>query len=284
MSQDTPLLSYSIWIYVSHIMTWLSLLAVGLAFKRYLEQAVDLIRAESAPSVVHRTTDRLTASALGLSSFSFLIFIDLPIVAALLCGVLVFLITPKILRRRRLVKYEKDFDASLVESLTTIGSSLKAGLTLKDALVVAVQNCPPVFGNEMARVLKDYHFGMSIDKALDGVRRRVRTKNANTAMGALIIGTQLGGRLPETLARIVSTIREVDRVEGRLKALTSQGRAQGVLLCSMPIVIFLAMYFFDRPKIDIMQSSTTGQFLLGLVVFLEVLGIIITARVMRLDV
>ena len=180
--------------------------------------------------------------------------------------------------------YQSSFDATLVESLTTISSSLKAGLTLKDSLVIAVQNCPPIFGAEVSRVLKDYRFGMSIDEALDGVRKRVRTQNANIAFGALIIGTQLGGKIPEVLSRIVATIRESDRVEGRLRALTAQGRAQGVLLCSMPVLIGVGMYFMDRPKMEYMMTSTIGKILLGLVVFLEVVGILATIKVMELEV
>jgi tight adherence protein B len=278
------LLSSSIWLYVTHLLTWASILMVGIVFRRRVVKMFQYVTEQTSVGETDQDRDRFVAGGIAVVVFSMLLLMDLNILFGLMVGTGIFFATPAILRRRRFALYQKTFDASLVESLSTLSSSLRAGLTLKDSLVVAVQNCPPVFSAEVARVLKDYRFGKSIDAALDGVRKRVQTQNTNIAFGALIIGTQLGGRIPEVLARIVSTIREVDRVEGRLRALTAQGRAQGALLCSMPIVIGVGMYFLDREKIEIMTSTPTGKFLIGIVVFLEIVGIAATAKVMKLDV
>ncbi len=277
-------LASSIWIYFAHVLSWLGAVCLFMAFKGQFEKAYERIKIQTHGSLVTREGDGPMSLATGIAVFSVAILFDFNLILAMLLGIAAFILLPIYIRRRRFFRYQEAFDASLVESLATVSSSLKAGLTLKDALVVAVQNCPAIFSSEIARVLKDYRFGMSIDKALDGVRKRVRTKNANIAFGALIIGTQLGGRIPDTLGRIVSTIREVDRVEGRLKALTAQSRAQGVLLCSMPILIFLGLYFLDYEKLQIMFETAIGRMLLGAVVFLEILGILITVRMMKLEV
>lgn len=278
------ILASTIWIYVSHLLTWASILMLGIVFRRRVAKMFTYVSEQTSVGETDQDRDRFIGGGVGVVIFSLLLVMDLNILFALLVGLILFAVTPMILRRRRFTLYQKTFDASLVESLATVSSSLRAGLTLKDALVVAVQNCPPVFSTEIARVLKDYRFGKSIDASLDGVRKRVQTQNANIAFGALIIGTQLGGRIPEVLSRIVATIREVDRVEGRLRALTAQGRAQGVLLCSMPIVIGVGMYFMDRDKIEVMMTTPTGKLMIGVVVFLEIVGIAATAKVMKLDV
>lgn len=275
----------SVWIYITHFLTWASLAAFALVFRDRASKMFDLVMDRTGGQGDQDfDRDRFIGAAAGVALFSLILLIDLNLLFALLAGVTAFIATPFVIKRRRFSLYQKTFDASLVESLATVGSSLRAGLTLKDALVVAVQNCPQVFSAEVSRVLKDYRFGMSIDAALDGVRKRVQTQNTNISFGALIIGTQLGGRIPEVLNRIVTTIREVDRVEGRLKALTAQGRAQGALLCSMPIVITIGLYFVDREKIEFMLYSPGGKILTGIAVFLEVIGIAVTMKIMRLDV
>jgi tight adherence protein B len=272
------------WIYLSHILTWISLGAIFFVFKKRAGEFLDVILEKSSVGSTDIRRDQLIGFGSGVGIFSVLLLMDLNIVFALLCGAATFFITPVWIRKRRFEKYQKAFDASLVESLATVSSSLRAGLTLKDALVVAVQNCPAIFAGEVSRVLKDYRFGQSIDAALDGVRKRVQTQNTNIAFGALIIGTQLGGRIPEVLQRIVNTIREVDRVEGRLKALTAQGKAQGALLCAMPIIVTAGLYMMDREKIEYMMVSPVGKLLIGIAVFLEVVGILATLKVMKLDV
>ncbi|MCX6124817.1 MAG: type II secretion system F family protein [Proteobacteria bacterium] len=272
------------WLYLSHLLTWGSLAAVGFVFKERIYCVFDMVFEQRSISTSDREQDQFIAIASGITLFSIVLLIDLNIFVAISGGSVAFVMTPIIIRRRRFALFQKTFDASLVESLTTVSSSLRAGLTLKDSLVVAVQNCPPIFSREISRVLKDYRFGISIDGALDGVRKRVQTQNTNIAFGALIIGTQLGGKVPDVLNRIVTTIREVDRVEGRLKALTAQGKAQGVLLCSMPILIAIGLYIMDREKIEFMMTSPLGKILIGIAVFLEIVGILVTAKVMRLDV
>jgi tight adherence protein B len=278
------IMASSVWIYVSHILLAVSIAAMVLLFRERLDRFLDLVLDRDVSRKDLNSKDTAVGIAAGIVSFSFLLLIDLGLIPALIIGLIVFLATPMTLKRRRFAKFQREFDASLVESLATLSSSLRAGLTLKDALVVAVQNCPPAFSSEVSRVLKDYRFGKSIDSALDGVRRRVQTPNASIAFGALIIGTQLGGRIPEVLNRIIATIREVDRVEGRLRALTAQGRAQGALLCSMPVVIAVGLYFLDREKIEMMMHSPLGQILIGIAVFLEIVGIAVTVKVMKLDV
>jgi tight adherence protein B len=278
------LLASPMMIYVTHILTWSAIAIVGLVFKSRISQIIDIFTDRKSVHATDRERDRLVGIATGAVVFSALLLIDLSLILAITLGLVAHGLTPMILRHRRFQRYQRDFDQSLVESLATLSSSLRAGLTLKDALVVAVQNCPPVFSGEVTRVLKDYRFGISIDKALDGVRKRVQTQNANIAFGALIIGTQLGGKIPEVLTRIVSTIREVDRVEGRLKALTAQGKAQGVLLCSMPIIVTIGIYVMEREKIEFMMHSPVGKILIGIAVFLEIIGIAVTVKVMKLDV
>lgn len=203
---------------------------------------------------------------------------------ALAGSVLGAVATPRIVARKRLVRFREAFDGNLAEALGTIASSLRAGLTLKDSLIVASNNSPQPFAGEMQRAMKQYRFGRPLDETLDDIRRRVATPSANIAFGAMIIGNQLGGNVPETLKRIVVTIRERQRVEGRLKALTAQGRAQAVLLCAAPVFIGVAMYVYDPVKMGYLTQTLAGQALLTLAIVLEIIGIVVTRRVMTLEI
>ena len=100
----------------------------------------------------------------------------------------------------------------------------------------------------------------------------------------MIVSSTLGGNLPRMLIRTTHTIRERQKVEGKLQALTAQGRAQAALLCSAPPVLGLGLYFMDSGKMRLMTETTIGQVLLAVAIVLEVVGIFVTYRVMRLEV
>lgn len=223
----------------------------------------------------------VTAAALtGLSCVLFGMSPWLALALAALAGVG----APLHIARQKHRRYREAFDKTLVESLTTVASSLRAGLTLKDALGVAADNCPAPFSTETRRLLREYNLGLSLDEALDNLRTRIGTVDTKIAFGAIMIGAKLGGRLPEILTKIVHTIRERERVEGRLKALTAQGRSQAFLLCAAPPLLAVGLYFYDPIKMGLMTGTTVGQLMLSAAAVLEVIGIAVTLKIMKLDV
>ena len=87
-------------------------------------------------------------------------------------------------------RLSRDFDSALAESLQTVAASLKAGLTLKDALYVAAENCPPAFAAERAASEKLVAAIATGQKALADARReesvaRERLSSAQATLAAL---------------------------------------------------------------------------------------------------
>jgi tight adherence protein B len=282
----TTLLPSPLVTYASHLLLAASAAGLIYGFRAALGRYFSLlIRRVDADGDRKDARDlALIGAAAGGLVFLVLAFIGLPTSADLPAAVITALVAPRIVKKRRQSRYVREFDAALAESLGTVASSLKAGLTLKDSLFVACDNSPPAFAREVSLALKEYRFGLPIEAALDKLRRRVKTPNCNIAFGSMIISSRLGGRLPDMLKQIVRTIRERERVEGKLKSLTAQGRAQAFLLCSAPPVLGIGMYLYDRSKMELLTDYWVGQILLCLAIVLEVVGIFVTAQVVKLEV
>jgi Flp pilus assembly protein TadB len=273
--------------FTSQIGLFLSLAALGIAFKTSIRNSVtrelSALDDQSARAKARRNLLLAAVAAFGVVLCALSTF-GLPAWTAVLGGLAAGAVAPVVVHRRARKKYAERFDAALGESLQTVASSLRAGLTLRDSLAVAADNCAPAFAEEVAAALKEYYFGVPIEEALDNVRQRVNTPNCNIAFGAMIISSQLGGNLPAMLRQIVATIRERQRVEGKLKALTAQGRAQALLLCSAPPLLGIGMYLYDPSKMSLLTDYWVGQILLCLAILLEVVGIFVTSQVMKLEV
>jgi tight adherence protein B len=268
-------------VYVADVLACLALATLAWVFRERIQ----------ALTAAYQTTQtgvskefRTLGIVAGLFVWLLLLFIGLNVLVGVAFGVVVAIAMPRILLTIKKMRHIKAFESSLIESLAMVASSLKAGLTLHDSLKVTVHNSPKVFADEISFALKQYRLGTPIEEALDQVRTRVKTPNTSISFGAMIIATQLGGNLPETLTRIVRTIRERDRVEGKLKALTAQGRTQAIILCSAPPLIGVLMYFYDPEKMRLFTSTFIGQVLLVAAIILEVIGIMVTRKIMRLEI
>ncbi|TNF03306.1 MAG: hypothetical protein EP326_02530 [Deltaproteobacteria bacterium] len=187
------------------------------------------------------------------------------------------------IKKRDIEKTKKEFDDSLGEGLQIISNSLRAGLTLKDSLKASLSSSPPAFKAEIENVLHDIQIGIPIAEALDQAKKRIDTDNAGLAFGSMIINTKTGGDLPTMLERIIHTVGQRERIRGKLKALTAQGRMQAALVCSAPPLLFLFMYWFDKSRIQLLLDQTLGQILLAAAVLLEIVGIFVTKKVMKLN-
>ena len=98
------------------------------------------------------------------------------------------------------------------------------------------------------------------------------------------ISRKTGGNLTEVFDKISQTIRERMRIERRVLTLTAQGRMQGWIVGSMPIVVGLAMFFF-RPEVMIPYLHTpAGLASIAAVIVLLTLGGLVIRKIIRIDV
>jgi tight adherence protein B len=93
--------------------------------------------------------------------------------------------------------------------------------------------------------------------------------------------------MAEMFETIGGTIRERFRLEGRIDALTSQGRLQGWIVASMPLALGMVLNYMRPDLIQPMFEGSRAWFGYGLVVgivLLESIGILLIRRIVDIDV
>ena len=178
----------------------------------------------------------------------------------------------------------KRFNEQLVEALGQVSNALKAGFSITQAFETVVQNGENPIAQEFEVFLQQQRVGVSFQEALDNLNRRVGSEDLELVCGAMDISRKTGGNLTEVFDKISQTIRERMRIERRVLALTAQGRMQGWIVGSMPVVVGVAMCFF-RPEIMIPYLRTpAGLASIAAVIVLLTLGGLVIRKIIRIDV
>jgi tight adherence protein B len=73
----------------------------------------------------------------------------------------------------------------------------------------------------------------------------VGSEDLTLTVRAIEVARLTGGNLTDVFEKIAATIRERMRIEGRVRALTAQGRLQGIVVGAMPILLLMAMSLID---------------------------------------
>ena len=185
-----------------------------------------------------------------------------------------------VLRARRLRK----FNLQLVDTLVSMSNALKAGFSISQTFESVARDGENPIAQEFNVFLQQTRVGVNFTDALYRLQERVGSDDLKLVCLAIETARQTGGNLTEIFEQISSTIRERMRIENRIRTLTSQGKLQGIVVGSMPIVIGVALMIVDPGLMLPFLHSLTGVIVIAAVVVLITLGGLIIRKIIRIDV
>jgi tight adherence protein B len=186
----------------------------------------------------------------------------------------------RILRERRLIK----FNEQLVEALVRMSNSLRAGFSIMQCFESVHREGQNPISQEFGVFLHQVRVGSRFEDGLADLERRVGSEDLTLTIRAIETARQTGGSLTEVFEKIAATIRERTRLQGRIRALTAQGRMQGIVVGALPILLLFVMSMIDPTMMNSFLGSIQGLGILGAVIVMEVCGFLVIRRIMRIDV
>ena len=176
------------------------------------------------------------------------------------------------------------FNTQLVEALQQMANALRAGLTFTQALDQIGRESGAPLRQEFGLFTKEVKLGVPIEEALTNMARRVGSEDLELVATSTNIARQLGGNMAEMFEVISATIRERFRLEGKIKALTSQGKMQGWIVASLPLWIGLFFNFYRPDLMEPMFEKAFGYILVSAIILLEATGFVLIRRIVNIDV
>jgi tight adherence protein B len=201
------------------------------------------------------------------------------LVALVIAMVLPFYVY-RVIRKRRLREFEKQ----LPDALTMIAGALRAGASLNMALQSLVREQEPPLSQEFALFLREQRIGVDFSRSLQNMERRLPIQDFQMFSAALRIAREVGGNLAEILERLSDTLRRKAAMEGKIDALTSQGRMQGYVMTGLPVVLGGLLYFLEPESMSKLFTTPEGWVTLAVVAVMEVTGYIFINKIVTIDV
>lgn len=165
--------------------------------------------------------------------------------------------------------------SQMVDGLTIMANGIKAGLSVPQSMERVVETLPNPISQEFGLVLSQVRLGQSLEEALSELGERIPRPDLQMFVTAINILKETGGNLAETFTTIVIVIRERQKLEQKIKTMTTSGKMQGLIISAVPIAIILLMWFVDPAFIQPLFSTT-----LGLILLVVIFGLIAIAGVM----
>jgi len=192
--------------------------------------------------------------------------LGLGIVSLMLC-------LPWYLLRRMAEKRRLQIEDQLADAMVALSSSIKAGLSLAQALEILAVQTPRPICQEFQQLHGEYRLGKPMDRCLQETKERLRSENFALFAAAMEASRESGGRLNETVDRIAHSVRELQRLERKILADTASARTSALYMALAPLAI-LALYYFvvDPENTRKLFQTVPGQIMLCVAMVLDVVA------------
>lgn len=172
----------------------------------------------------------------------------------------------------------------MVDGLTIMANGIKAQLAVVQTMERVVENLNGPIKQEFSLILEEIRLGRSLEESLVSLSERIPRPDVQMFVTAIVILKETGGNLGETFTTIVTTIRERQKIEKKIQAMTAQGLMQGIIMTLVPVVLMIMFFIVDPGYIAPMFTKTLGLFLLFIMFCLQIIGGITIRKIVKIKV
>ena len=179
---------------------------------------------------------------------------------------------------KRLRKFLEQFP----DGLDMISQSLQAGLGLTQAMLFVAKETPDPMGTEFSVFIEEVNLGLPLADALKKFEERMNLPEVRLFNTALMVQREVGGSLAELLIKLSNIIRDRFRIERLIKSLTAQNRISAWTVCSVPPFLAFFMFLREPEMMNKMIQNPIGRGMLATALVLEVVGILVFRKVIKI--
>lgn len=172
----------------------------------------------------------------------------------------------------------------LPDALSMWAGLLRTGQAQSQALVQVAEHQPAPMGDELRVLVRQCRVGVTIESAFDELRQRIEVPDLTMLATLLRAARELGGNLAESLQRLADVMRARIAMEARIRAMTAQGRLQGLIVGALPLLLLVVLTFMEPAAMNQLFTTPKGWVALLVIAVLETTGYFLIRRIVSIDV
>jgi len=178
----------------------------------------------------------------------------------------------------------RKIDQQIPQTIATLSNSMRAGLTLVQAITRLSEQAPEPIRTEFKVMANQYSFGADMETVIKNAKTRLGLPNFNLFASALVLNREMGGDISETLTRISKSLDKLREMRKTVEAHTAEGRTNIKVLIAAPVVILVIMYVVMPTGVTLLFTTAPGMAILLVAAVLAGTGVYIAQRITRSEI
>ncbi len=207
-------------------------------------------------------------------------WLNLP--GALLCG-LAAAALPVLLARYKRTQRLKLLGEQLPYLIDLLKSALESGHTMLRALQMAGQNLPEPVSGELRLIVEQVQLGMTLPLALEAMYGRAPVEELGFLVAAVRVQTDVGNSMAEVFQHLAEGMRNRQRAQHQLRALTAQSRASAIIVTLLPFIVLAAFTLINPAYSMPLFHNEYGQKMLETAIVLDGIAYFVMRKIARVN-
>ena len=191
---------------------------------------------------------------------------------------------PNILLERIVSARRAKLEEQLSDLMTALSASIKSGMTLEETIGEIADHMRPPIAQEFAVIRERINAGQTIVEALREADKQMDLPRASIVLQALAVGQERGGKLSTLMEDLSESVREIARVEERIKTETAGLILSSRIMVGMPFLTCGLLSLIEPNQITMLFNTLHGNIILIVAIVLNVFAFRMMAKITNLDV
>jgi tight adherence protein B len=170
------------------------------------------------------------------------------------------------------------------DAIDLIVRGLRSGLPVTESIRAVAHEIAEPVGSEFRQVADGLRVGATLEDSLWATARRLEIQEFNFLVIAMAIQRETGGNLAETLANLSQLLRQRRQFKLKVKAISSEARASAWIIGSLPFLMFVILLLVNNAYVMQLFRDPRGLVMVGVGLTGVLIGVLVMARMVRLDV
>ncbi|MEV6395147.1 type II secretion system F family protein [Streptomyces sp. NPDC051907] len=179
------------------------------------------------------------------------------------------------------MKRTEAFINQLPELTRVLANATQAGLALRTAISMAVEELDDPAQEELRRVSDQLALGRSLDDALGDLVERLPSRELNVLVSTLILSNRAGGAIVSSLRNLTETLEERKETRREVTTTLSQIKVTAVAVPVLGMGFLLMINGMRAGALDDMTSAVGGRIAVVVAAGLYALGFVLINRLTR---
>jgi len=192
-------------------------------------------------------------------------------------------VAPYVILRQMAKRLQFKFSDEFASAVDVIIRGVRSGLSVNTCFKIVSEEGPDAVRGQFRKLFNDLDLGVPLIAAMERFAERIDLPEVKFFTIVISVQSTTGGNLSSALENLSNLLRERKQLKGKIKALSSEAKTSSWIIGALPVLVLGIVQIVSPQYSSVLFVSTMGQLIVGASALWMLVGVVVMARMIDLE-